>query len=360
MPYANPVGSKYDCGNFARVLDAALAHSDWNGFPARKEAAAQRSKLAGRGLACYIEVTGSANLTETVEVTVTGDGRVTVASGTQAMGQGLWTSYAQIVAERLGVDAKSVLVLQGDTAVVRSGGGSGGSRSLQVGGSAVVAGARAVLDTGCKLAAGMLEAAESDLEFAAGRFHIAGTDRSIGLFELAARHPEQRFASSATETAQGQTWPNGCQVAEVEIDRETGAVQLVRHTAVDDIGRVMNPLIAHGQIHGGIAQGIGQALLERTVYADETGQLLTGSFMDYGIPRADDMPAALETHFDESTPTDLNALGAKGAGESGTHGAVPAVVNAVIDALAELGVRAIDLPVTREKVWRAIRDARRP
>ena len=360
MPYENPVGSKYDCGNFPRVLDTALGAADWAGFPARKRDAAQRGKLAGRGIACYVEVTGSANLTEAVEITVASDERVIVASGTQAMGTGLWTSYAQIVADRLAIEAKSVVVVQGDTAVVRSGGGSGGSRSLQVGGSAVLAGANAVVATGCKLAASALEAAEADIEYVGGRFCIAGTDRGIGLCELAALQPEKKFVCVASETAKGQTWPNGCQIAEVEIDRETGVVRIVRHTAVDDIGRVMNPLIAHGQIDGGIAQGIGQALIERTVYDDETGQLLTGSFMDYGIPRADDMPGTLETHFDESTPTGLNVLGAKGAGESGTHGAVPAVVNAVIDALAEFGIREIDLPVTREKVWRAIRDIRRP
>jgi carbon-monoxide dehydrogenase large subunit len=186
---------------------------------------------------------------------------------------------------------------------------------------------------------------------------IGGTDRGIGLFELAKRQPEAKFVASASETAKDQTWPNGCQVAEVEIDPETGVVNVTRHVAVDDIGRVMNPLIAHGQIEGGIAQGIGQALVERTVYEPENGQLLTGSFADYAMPRADDIPD-LVCHFDESTPSPLNVLGAKGAGESGTHGAVPAVVNAVIDALGELGIREIEMPVTREKVWRAIRAAR--
>ena len=357
LPYQNPAAWTYDCGNFGHVLDMALAAADWAGFPARKRDAAKRGRLAGRGIAYYIEVTGSAQLQETVDVTVTGDGRVIVVSGTQSMGQGLWTSYAQIVAERLGVAPEAVVVVQGDTDVVRSGGGAGGSRSLQVGGGAVLAGANAVIDAGRKLAAGALEAAEPDIEFRAGRFGIAGTDRGIGLFELAARQPGAKLVCEASATAAGQTWPNGCQIAEVEIDPDTGAATVTRHTAVDDIGRVMNPMIAHGQIEGGIGQGIGQALVERTVYDEETGQLLTGSFMDYAMPRADDMPA-FTTAFDESTPTALNVLGAKGVGESGVHGAVPAVVNAVIDALAERGVREIDLPVTREKVWRLLRAAK--
>lgn len=357
MPYTNAAGYTYDCGDFEGVLDKALAAADWNGFAARKAAARSRGRLAGRGIACYVEVTGSANLTEAVDVTVTGEGKVIVVSGTQSMGQGLWTSYAQIAAERLGVPIESVIVIQGDTAVVKSGGGSGGSRSLQVGGAAVLAGAHAAVDAGRKLAAAVLEAAEGDIEFRAGRFVIAGTDRGIGLFELAAKQPGAKFAVAASATAKDQTWPNGCQIAEVEIDPETGAVEVTRMTAVDDIGRVMNPLVAHGQIQGGIGQGIGQALVERTVYDPQTGQLLTGSFADYAMPRADDMPM-FDCRFDESTPTGLNVLGAKGAGESGTHGAVPAVVNAVIDALVELGIKEIEMPVTREKVWRAIRAAR--
>jgi carbon-monoxide dehydrogenase large subunit len=357
MPYTNAAGYTYDCGNFEGVLDKALAAADWNGFGARKAAARSRGRLAGRGIACYVEVTGSANLTEAVDLTVTGEGKVIVVSGTQSMGQGLWTSYAQIAAERLGVPIESVSVIQGDTAVVKSGGGSGGSRSLQVGGAAVLAGAHAAVDAGRKLAAAALEAAEADIEFRAGRFVIAGTDRGIGLFELAAKQPGAKFAVAASATARDQTWPNGCQIAEVEIDPETGAVEVTRMTAVDDIGRVMNPLIAHGQIQGGIGQGIGQALVERTVYDPQSGQLLTGSFADYAMPRADDMPM-FDCRFDESTPTALNVLGAKGAGESGTHGAVPAVVNAVIDALVELGIKEIEMPVTREKVWQAIRAAR--
>jgi carbon-monoxide dehydrogenase large subunit len=357
IPYKNAVGSTYDSGDFAGVLEKALAAADWNGFPARKTDAKKRGVLAGRGIGCYVEVTGSANLSETVDVTVTGDGRVIVVSGTQSMGTGLWTAYAQIVAERLGVAPETVTLIQGDTSIVKTGGGSGGSRSLQVGGGAVLAGANATVEAGRKLAAAALEAAEGDIEFRAGRFVIGGTDRGIGLFELAQRQPEAKFIASGSETATDQTWPNGCQVAEVEIDPETGSVSVTRHVAVDDIGRVMNPLIAHGQIEGGIVQGIGQALVERTVYDPESGQLLTGSLADYALPRADDVPN-LVCAFDESSPTAFNVLGAKGVGESGVHGAVPAVVNAVIDALGELGIREIDMPITREKVWRAIRAVR--
>jgi carbon-monoxide dehydrogenase large subunit len=357
MPYKNAVGSTYDSGDFAGVLEKALAAADWNGFPARKSAATKRGLLAGRGIGCYVEVTGSANLSETVDVTVTGDGRVIVVSGTQSMGTGLWTAYAQIVAERLGIAPETVTLIQGDTAIVKTGGGSGGSRSLQVGGGAVLAGANATVEAGRKLAAAVLEAAEGDIEFRAGRFVIGGTDRGVGLFELAQRQPEAKFVASGSETAKDQTWPNGCQVAEVEIDPETGVVSVTRHVALDDIGRVMNPLIAHGQIEGGIVQGIGQAIVERTVYDPESGQLLTGSLADYAMPRADDVPD-LVCAFDETSPTAFNVLGAKGVGESGVHGAVPAVVNAVIDALGELGIREIDMPITREKVWRAIQAAR--
>ncbi len=356
MPWKNAAGLTYDCGDFPAVLDACVRASDWDGYAARAQASRARGLLRGRGVACYVEITGSAKLDEAVDVNVLADGRVTVAAGTQPMGQGLWTSYAQIVAERLGIALEQVVLVHGDTAIVKSGGGSGGSRSLQVGGTAVLAGANAVVEAARRLASHALEAAEADIELANGRLRIAGTDRSIGLFELAARAPEGRIAVTATGAASGQTWPNGCQIAEVEIEPETGAVRVVRHTAVDDIGRVMNPLIAHGQVEGGIVQGLGQALLEDCVH-DAAAQLVSGSFMDYAMPRADDVPD-LVTQFDERVPTAHNALGAKGVGEAGCHGATPAIVNAVIDALAPCGVTAIDMPVTREKVWRALNAAR--
>jgi carbon-monoxide dehydrogenase large subunit len=352
MPYANPAGYTYDCGDFEKMLRAALAAADWDGFAARKRAAGARGLRYGRGLACYVEITGSARLTEIVRMIAAADGTLEVDSGTQAIGQGLWTSYAQVVGQRLGIDPQVIRVVQGDSDLLKSGGGAGGSRGLQVGGSAALAGAAALIEVARPLAAQALEAAAADLEYGEGRFRIAGTDRGIGLFELAAKQPGQRIVCERTETAKGQTWPNGCQVAEVEVDPETGAVRVARHSAVDDIGRVINPLTAESQVHGGVAQGLGQALFEHSVY-DETGQLLTGSFMDYAMPRADQIPE-LSTRFDESVPTQQNLLGAKGVGEAGCHGAVPAIVNAVIDAL---GVKELDMPLTPERVWRAMQGA---
>jgi carbon-monoxide dehydrogenase large subunit len=352
MPWKNPAGQTYDCGDFPKLLKQALAAADWAGFAARKDAAAKRGRLYGRGLACYIEITGSARVSEAVILSVEAGGGVTLVSGTQQIGQGIQTSYAQIVAELLGVPPEAVRVIQGDTDVAKSGGGAGGSRSLQVGGSATLMGARALIETGKALAAKELEAAALDIEFADGRYRIAGTDRSIGLAELAGKQPERRISVTHTETVKGQTWPNGCQVCEAEVDPDTGVVRLARLVAVDDVGRVMNPLIAEGQVQGGMMQGIGQALMEQSVY-DENGQLLTGSFMDYAMPRADVLPD-LATGFDESVPSALNPLGAKGVGEAGCHGAMPAVVNAVLDALAERGIAELDMPLTPEKVWRAL------
>jgi len=296
-----------------------------------------------------VEITGSARLTETVRMIAAADGSVEVDSGTQSIGQGLWTSYAQVVAEKLGIDPQKIRVVQGDSDLLPAGGGAGGSRGLQVGGSAALAGAVALVEAGRALAAQALEAAAADIEYGGGRYRIAGTDRGIGLADLAGRQPQRRIVCEHTETVKGQTWPNGCQVVEVEVDPQTGTVRVVRHGAVDDIGRVVNPLTAESQVHGGVAQGLGQALFEQSVY-DESGQLITGSFMDYAMPRADDLPD-LQTHFDETVPTRMNPLGAKGAGEAGCHGATPAIVNAVIDAL---GVKEIDMPLTPERVWRAM------
>ncbi len=352
MPYKNPAGAVYDCGDFEKILRGAMQAADWDGYAARKAAAEGRGRLYGRGIGCYVEITGSARMTEAVTLAVDAEGIVTLVSGTQQIGQGIQTAYAQIIAELLGVSPEAVRVIQGDTDIAKSGGGAGGSRTLQVGGSATLAGARVLIEAGRQLAAKELEAAATDIEFAAGRFRIAGTDRSIGLAELAGRQPERRIRVEHTETVQGQTWPNGCQIAEAEVDPETGVVEITRLAAVDDIGRVMNPLMAEGQVHGGIAQGLGQALMEQSVY-DETGQLITGSFMDYAMPRAELMPA-LETGFDQSVPSALNPLGAKGVGEAGCHGAMPAAVNAVLDALGARGAKTLDMPFTAEKIWRAL------
>jgi carbon-monoxide dehydrogenase large subunit len=353
MPYTNSATATYESGAFATLLGKAMKAIDWTGFEARKADAARRGRLLGHAIANYVEATGSGLLTEEVDVVVKGDGSVRFICGTQSMGQGLRTSFAQVAADTLQIEPSRVVVFEGDSAIVRSGGGSGGSRSLQVGGNAVLSGAIAVVARGRELAARALEAAASDIDYEAGHYRIAGTDRAVSLFALADQEPGGEIALSATATATGQTWPNGCQAAEVEVEPDTGSVRLTRIVAVDDIGTVINPLIAHGQMHGGVAQGVGQALLENVVYDRDTGQLLSGSFLDYAMPRAGDLPA-IATEFDESLPTRFNKLGAKGVGESGTHGAIPAVVNAVIDALAGYGVTHIDMPLTSEKVWRAI------
>ncbi|MGE0873487.1 MAG: xanthine dehydrogenase family protein molybdopterin-binding subunit [Burkholderiales bacterium] len=352
MPYRNPAGQTYDCGNFEGILRGLLKQSDWDGFAARRAEAAARGMLYGRGIASYIEVTGSARLTETVKMWVDADGGVSLVSGAQGIGQGIATGLAQSAAAKLGVPPDGIRVIMGDTDIVKAGGGAGGSRGLQVGGSAVFVTAQVLIDRARALAVKELEAAEADIEYAGARLRIAGTDRSIGLFELAGRQPERRIHVEHTETVKGQSWPNGCQAVEVEVDPDTGSVRIARHAAVDDIGTVMNPLVAEGQMHGGAVQGIGQALIEQSVY-DASGQLLTGSFMDYALPRADMLPD-FDMAFDQSVPTSMNSLGAKGVGEAGCHGATPAVVNAVIDALSSRGVKEIDMPLTPERVWRAL------
>ncbi len=350
FPYRTQLGDVYDAGEFARMLDRVVEESDWKGYPARAAESKRAGKLRGRGLAVYIEWTG-ALLTETVDIRVDADGAITVYSGTMAMGQGIETSYVQLITEVLQISAKSIRIVQGDTDQA-NGVGSVGSRSAFVGGSAVVSAGRKVIVRGKELAAEALEAAAADIEFREGRFGISGTDRAIGLAELAGRQPEKFIRVSATETPSAPSWPNGAQVAEVEIDPDTGVVRVERMTSVDDIGRIINHMIVAGQVQGGIAQGIGQALFEQAVY-DDSGQLLTGSLMDYCVPRADDLPPMTNV-FDESVPCKTNLLGVKGCGEIGTIGAVPAVVHAVLDALGERGVLDVEMPVTPEKVWRLL------
>lgn len=351
MPYRTHAGETYDSGDFRRMLENAIAAADWHGYAAREQESRARGKLRGRAVSMYLEWTGALP-TETVDFEIAGDGTVTVYSGTQAMGQGLETAYTQLVVELLEIDPAKVRIVQGDTDRA-NGVGSVGSRSAFVGGSALVAAGRKALGRGRELAAEALEAAPSDIEYRAGRFSIVGTDRSIGLAELAARQPEKMIRVSATETPSTPSWPNGAQVCEVEVDPETGQVSLERFVSCDDIGRIINHMIVEGQIHGGIAQGAGQALLEQVVYDRESGQLLTGSLMDYGVPRASDLPS-MQATFDESVPCKTNLLGVKGCGEIGTIGAVPAAVNAVLDALASRGVTHLEMPLTAEKVWRAL------
>ena len=354
FPYRTHLDDWYDAGEFARVLEQVLQTSDWNGFEKRKNESLNHGRLRGRGLATYLEWTGAPVRTETVDIQVAADGVVTVYTGTQAMGQGLETTYTQLVTEVLQIPARAVRVVQGDTDAV-TGVGSVGSRSAFVGGSAAVSAGRRVVVRGKELAAEALEAAPADIEYRDGRFSIAGTDRSIGLFEAAAREARGFIRVAATETPSAPSWPNGAQVCEVEIDPDTGEVEIAALASVDDIGRIINHMIAEGQIHGGIAQGAGQALFEQAVYDPESGQLLTGSLMDYCVPRADQFPPMVN-RFDESVPCRTNLLGVKGCGEIGTIGAVPAVVHAVLDALAEKGATNLEMPLTPERIWQALQE----
>jgi aerobic carbon-monoxide dehydrogenase large subunit len=348
LPYKTHVGETYDSGDFTRMLQAALRAADWAGFPDRKKHSLARGKRRGLGLAVYLEWTGALP-TETVDIEIDAEGTVTVFSGTQAMGQGLETTYTQLVQELFGVPVRRIKIIQGDTDRA-NGVGSVGSRSAFVGGSAVVAAGRKMIRQCRDIAGDVLEVAAADLELREGRIQIAGTDRSLGLGELAARQPSRVIRVSATETPSTPSWPNGAQVAEVEVDGDTGEVTLASLTSCDDIGRIINHAIVEGQIHGGMAQGAGQALWEEVRYDEASGQLVSGSLMDYCVPRADQLPA-LRAGFDESVPCKTNLLGVKGCGELGTIGAVPAVVHAVLDAL---DVAHLEMPLTAEKVWRAL------
>jgi aerobic carbon-monoxide dehydrogenase large subunit len=352
MPYRNAIGETYDDGDFTRMLDAALHRFDWSGFTTRRRQAERAGYLLGRGICSYVEWTGGANYTEPVEVRALGDGSIEALSGTQGMGQGIAGSYATLLAQHLDLPATKIAVIQGDTDRI-VGGGSAGSRSLFVGGSAMVKAAETLLKQAEGLAATALEVAPADLRYANGRFTVSGTDRSITLGELATR--DGVLVAKVSNTVQGPSWPNGCHVCEVEIDPDVGAVRITRYVGVDDVGRVVSPSIVEGQLHGGAAQGLGQALLEQIIYQTNTAQLLTGSFMDYALPRADDCPA-FECELDTTIPCRSNPLGVKGAGEAGTVAAPAAIANAVNDALASRGVRELDMPFTSERIWRAINE----
>jgi carbon-monoxide dehydrogenase large subunit len=356
MPYRNPMGQTYDSGQFERILDQGLALADWDGFAARREESKARGLLRGRGIATFLEWTGGNALEEQVQVRITGDGYVELTSATMAMGQGIATSYAQLAVDVFGVPIERIRILQGDTDRA-NGFGSAGSRSLFTGGAAVRVASQRAVEVGKDLAAQALEAPAADIEYAAGRFEVAGTDLGIGLFELAQRQPQLAILAEGGAKAAAPSWPNGCHICEVEIDPATGDVKIVAYASVNDIGRIVSPVIVRGQVEGGAVQGIGQALCERVAY-DAEGQLLSASFMDYALPHADGF-LGFKTAFDESIPCLTNSLGSKGVGELGTIGATPAVVNAVVDALdhAGLGRRAerVQMPVTSEVVWRALR-----
>jgi aerobic carbon-monoxide dehydrogenase large subunit len=359
LPYQSPLGHRYDNGAFAANLEKALRLIDWDGFSARRRAAAARGRRAGIGLANYLEApTGWPG--ERTDLAVLPEGRVTAVIGTQASGQGHETSFAQIVASVLEIPFAHVAIAFGDSAVAKSGGGSHSDRSLRLGGTILVRAGAALIARGRALAAHALEAAAADIVYAAGRFTVAGTDRGLGLFEVAAlacdpATPEPlRGALAVSEQVSERlhAHPTGAAACEVEIDPETGAVRLVRYVTVDDVGTLVNPMIVEGQVQGGIAQGVGQALIEECVYDPGSGQLVSGSFMDYGLPRADDLPPLVTAS--DPLPAPSNPLGIKGAGECGTTPATAAVMSAIADAL---GISHLDMPATPERVWRALRAA---
>jgi aerobic carbon-monoxide dehydrogenase large subunit len=359
MPYINPMQQTYDSGKFEAVMDQGLALADWNGFEARARESAARGRLRGLGLATFLEWTGGNVFEERVTVSVTPDGMIEVFSAVNAMGQGIATTLAQLVVDAFGVPIERVRIVLGDTDR-GDGFGSAGSRSLFTGGSAVRVGADRTVAHARELAAKEFEAAVQDVVYERGELRVAGTDLRIDLATLAARQPQQRIFVDSTSTVAGPTWPNGCHVSEVEIDPATGAVDIVAYASVNDVGRVVNPMIVRGQLDGGAVQGIGQALYEGIVYDSETGQLLTGSLMDYAAPRADVLRADFRTEMDESTPCLNNALGVKGVGELGTIGATPCIVNAVADAFARSGRAAraptLQMPLTPSRVWQALQD----
>lgn len=352
IPFRNNAGQVYDSGNFEAVLDMAVEAADWDGYAARQQGSAARGRLRGRGLCYQIDTTSGMDPSETVAIRPDPEGRFTIFSGTQEMGQSLATTYCQLAAEVLGAPVQRFDVVQGDTARVETGEGSYGSRSLFIGGSAVMAAAtvlrRKILEWAVRNQTCDPQALTLDEQGVSGlpNGRIVTWDEAFGSDSFRALEARESFSA-------GFTFPNGCYIAEVEIDRETGQVRVDRMTAVDDVGRVINPTVVKGQVVGAIAQGLGQALFEEAVYDPETGQLMAGSFMDYAMPRASDMPR-VEALEDERWPTPNNPLGAKGAGESGAVGAPPAIVAAVVDALSEFGVEDIPMPITPEKVWRAM------
>jgi carbon-monoxide dehydrogenase large subunit len=348
LPHDNGIGLTFDIGNFPAVLEKALAQADWSGFAARKAEASRRGKRYGRGMAYYVEIAGGGGTDEFADVRVAADGMVEMAVGTQSNGQGHETVYAQVLSEKLGIDMDQIRIVQGNSDRLDQGNGTGGSRSMAFGGGAVLASADALIDRGTELARADLG---DDVDFADGLFRARGSNRTLSIAELAAAHPGGLDGRSKYTTGTpAPTFPNGCHIAEVELDPQTGKIAITRYSLVDDFGKLVNPMLVEGQIHGGVAQGLGQALLEDVVYTED-GQLVTGSFMDYGVPRADDMPPAIG--FDTlGTPSPTNPLGVKGCGEAGTIGAMPSIMNAIIDALD--GTQ-IEMPATIEKLWRAAR-----
>jgi carbon-monoxide dehydrogenase large subunit len=364
MPFAMAAGMTYDCGDFPGLFKDAVERADVKGFKRRKRESKRAGKLRGLGVACYVETT-AAMTTEMGGIRFNTDGTVTIVTGTLDYGQGHASAFAQVLVEKLGVPFDRIKLVQGDSDQLVTGGGTGGSRSAMASGTAVSQASDTVIENGRQIAAHVLEASAGDIEFKSGHFVIAGTDRSIGIMELAERLrgglklpegvPATHDVTHVTEQIPG-TFPNGVHVVEVEIDPDTGLTRAVKYTAVNDFGTVLNPMLVEGQVHGGAIQGLGQVLLEAAVY-DADGQLVTGSFMDYAMPRAHDAPMiAVSNH---PVPTKTNPIGAKGCGEAGTSGGLPAVANAVIDALSDYGIRHLEMPMTSARIWQAIQDAER-
>jgi len=379
FPYTTPVALTYDTGDYPATLEHAVEIADVAGYAARKQASAGKGLLRGLGYSCYIEACGiapsniagalgaRAGLFEAGEVRVHPTGKVTVFTGSHSHGQGHETTFSQVVADKLGISIEDIDIQHGDTGKVLFGMGTYGSRSLAVGGTAILKAVDKVIAKGKKIAAHLLEASDADVEFEHGEFRVAGTDRKKSFAEVALtayvphNYPLDKLEPGLNENAfydpPNFTFPAGTYVCEVEVDPQTGAVRIDRFSASDDFGNVINPMIVEGQVHGGLAQGIGQALLEGCRYSEE-GQLLTGSFVDYAMPRADDLP-----HFNvelaRGTPCTHNPLGVKGCGEAGAIGSPAAVINAILDALAPLGVSDLDMPATPYRVWEAIRSAKR-
>jgi carbon-monoxide dehydrogenase large subunit len=364
IPVKTASGSNYDSGDFPGVLKHALEAADVKGFGRRKRESRKRGKVRGLGIGSFLEVTAPPSK-EMGGIRFEADGTVTIITGTLDYGQGHAAPFAQVLGEKLGIPFERIRLLQGDSDELLAGGGTGGSKSIMHSGTAIVEASAKVIEQGKQIASHVLEAAVTDIEFARGRFVIAGTDRSVGLLELAEKlrsglnlpegAPSSLDVRHVSDGPGASTYPNGCHVCEVELDPDTGVIEVVKYSSVNDFGTVINPLIVEGQLHGGVVQGIGQALMEMTVY-DADGQFLTGSFMDYALPRASDSPeVAVIQH---PVPATTNVLGVKGCGEAGCAGSLTSVMNAVADALSEFGIRHLDMPATPYRVWHAIQDAR--
>lgn len=363
MPYKAPSGTIYDSGEFPMVMEKALIAADWDGYARRQVATKAHGKIRGRGIGHYLEVTADAG-NEMGGIRFEDDGNVTIITGTLDYGQGHASPFAQVLTARLGVPFEKIKLLQGDSDELVAGGGTGGSRSMMQSGGAIVEASDIVIERGKQVAAHFLEAAVADIEFSRGRFTIAGTDRSIGIMDLAERlrlatrlpnDLPQRLDVSHVFKGVPSAFPNGCHVAEIELDLDTGVVEVVSYATVNDFGVLVNPMLVEGQAHGGIAQGIGQALMEMVAY-DGDGQPITGSYMDYALPRANDFPGM--GFISHPVPARTNSLGVKGCGEAGCAGSLPAVMNAVVDALSEFGITHIDMPATPYRIWQAIQAAR--